>query len=81
MDYLTLKNAIFLRGLRPLGILSAGLVMTKVLNWNTELKKIDTLSEHIIWTHGAYVCFHGLTLNFAYFTLVYGWATYEGIMR
>ena len=31
--------------------------MTKVLNWVTELKKLDELSEHIIWTHGAYIWF------------------------
>ena len=57
MEYLTLKNAIFLGGLAHFGILSGGLVMTRVLNWKVELKKVDELSEHIIWTHGAYVWF------------------------
>jgi len=112
--------------------------MTKVLNWKTELTKLNDLSRHIIWTHGGYVWltilafglvsvffpehlvsnhplgiaisgfiaifwgirlfiqffgfdakphlsnywlklgFHGLTLAFAYFTLVYGGAVWNG---
>lgn len=51
------KEALIFAGLIQFGILSAGLLMTKVLNWKTELKKLDSLSEHIILTHGAYVWF------------------------
>ena len=136
---MTLNNAIIIAGLIHLTILTAGLAMTRVLNWNSELKKIDALSQHIIWTHGAYVWFtilafglasiflpgeltghgplgtglslfialfwgvrlliqffyfdakpyltdfklklgyHGLTVCFAYFTAVYGWAAYTGV--
>lgn len=49
------KDLILFGGMIHLGILSAGLVMTRVLNWKVELKKLTPLSEHIIWTHGAYV--------------------------
>ena len=140
IDYFSLKEAIFLAGLLHLGVLVAGVVMTKVLRWKEEFKKIDKLSEHIIWTHGAYVMFtvlffgvisllwpdvlfdghilgvalsvfitffwglrlfiqffyfdpkpyltnvilkmsfHSLTLSFLYFTLVYGWSAYKGIV-
>lgn len=135
-----LKEAIFLAGLLHLGVLVAGVIMTKVLRWKKEFQKIDKLSEHIIWTHGAYVFstvlffgivsllwpevlfeghilgivlsvfitlfwgvrlfiqlfyfdpkpyltnivlkigFHTLTLSFLYFTVVYGWSAYKGIM-
>ena len=135
-----LKEAIFLAGLLHLGVLIAGVVMTKVLRWKKELQKIDKLSEHIIWTHGAYVFstvlffgivsllwpnvlfdghilgivlsvfitlfwgvrlfiqlfyfdpkpyltniilkmgFHGLTLCFLYFTIIYSWSAYKGIV-
>jgi len=139
MNYgLNLETAVFLGGITHLGILSAGAVMTKVLNWKTELTKLNDLSRHIIWTHGGYVWltiltfglvsvffpehlvsnhplgiaisgfiaifwgirlfiqffgfdakphlsnywlklgFHGLTLAFAYFTLVYGGAVWNG---
>lgn len=51
------KEALILAGIIQFGILFAGLTMTKVLNWKTELKKLDALSEHVILTHGAYVWF------------------------
>ena len=135
---LNLETAVFLGGVTHLGILSAGAVMTKVLNWKTELTQLTDISRHIIWTHGGYVwltilafglvsvcfpgdlisnnplglaisgfiaifwgirlfiqffCFdakphltsiwlklgfHGLTITFAYFTVVYGIAVYNG---
>lgn len=135
---LNLETAIFLGGITHLGILSAGAVMTKVLNWKTELNQLNDLTRHIIWTHGSYVwltilalglvsvcypyhltsnnplglaicgfialfwgirlfiqffCFdakphltsiwlklgfHGLTIAFAYFTIVYGTVAYNG---
>jgi hypothetical protein len=52
---MSLEQAVFLGGIAHLGILGAGIVMTKVLNWKTELKKLDQLTQHIIWTHGGYV--------------------------
>jgi hypothetical protein len=135
---MNLEQAIVTAGFIQFGILTAGLAMTQVLNWKIELKKIDNLSQHIIWTHGAYVWFtilaialvsvyfpselihdkalgraitsfvalfwgvrffiqifyfnagsyltkpalklgyHSLTVCFAYFTFVYGWATVNG---
>lgn len=49
------RDLILIGGIIHLGILGAGLVMTRVLQWKTELKKLNPLSEHIIWTHGMYV--------------------------
>ena len=54
---MNLENFLILCGVIHFGILTAGLAMTKVLNWKSELKKLDELSEHIIWTHGAYIWF------------------------
>lgn len=56
-SYTNLKTFIFLGGLAHLAILSAGLVMTKVLKWREELPRINELSQHVIWTHAAYVWF------------------------
>jgi hypothetical protein len=50
-----LEKAVIIGGVVHLGILSAGLVMTKVLNWREDLKKLDQLSQHVIWTHAGYV--------------------------
>lgn len=54
---MTLEQAIFFGGVIHMGILTAGIAMTRVLEWKTELKKINQLSAHVIWTHGAYVWF------------------------
>jgi len=50
-----LELLIFLAGLAHIGILIAGLLMTKMLRWRQQLKQVDALSQHVIWTHGAYV--------------------------
>jgi hypothetical protein len=52
---MTLEHAIIIAGILHLCILSAGLVMTKVLDWRTSLAKLEPLTQHIIWTHGSYV--------------------------
>jgi hypothetical protein len=54
---MTLETAVIFGGLVHLAILTAGLAMTKVLNWKSELKKLNELSQHVIWTHAAYVWF------------------------
>ena len=36
-------------------ITSAGLTMTRVLDWRHKLSALDPLTRHIIWTHGAFV--------------------------
>lgn len=55
MNTKILEIGILFGGIIHLAILSAGLVMIKVLNWNKDLKKLDALTEHIIWTHASYV--------------------------
>ncbi|MAZ47406.1 MAG: hypothetical protein CME65_02515 [Halobacteriovoraceae bacterium] len=54
---MSLESLLTASGVIHFGILSGGLAMTKVLNWQKELKKVDPLSQHIIWTHGAYIWF------------------------
>jgi len=52
---MNLETAVFIGGIAHLGILSAGLVMTKELNWRQDLQQLDKLSQHIIWVHAGYV--------------------------
>ncbi len=46
---------ILIGGILHLGILSAGAVMPVVLNWKVALGRLDAVSRHVIWTHGAFV--------------------------
>lgn len=46
---------VFLGGIIHFGTLSAGIMMTKVLNWKTSLKVLDPVSQHVIWVHGTIV--------------------------
>jgi hypothetical protein len=51
----TLKLMLIIAGVLHLGITSAGLTMTRVLDWRHKLAALDPLTRHIIWTHGAFV--------------------------
>ena len=51
----TLTTLLLVGGLLHLGITSAGLVMTLVLDWRRNLSPLCALTRHIIWTHGAFV--------------------------
>ncbi len=46
---------LFIGGVIHFGTLSAGIAMTKVLNWKSELKVLDPVSQHVIWVHGSFV--------------------------
>jgi hypothetical protein len=46
---------IALGGVCHFGILIASALLPKVLAWRTELRKLDPLSRHIVWTHGAFI--------------------------
>jgi len=46
---------IFVGGILHLGITSAGLTMTSVLDWRRTLAPLSALNRHVIWTHGAFV--------------------------
>src|SRR5437867_907238 len=50
-----LKIMIIIAGILHLCITSAGLTMTRVLDWRHKLSALDPLTRHIIWTHGAFV--------------------------
>jgi hypothetical protein len=55
MNATRLELMILFAGLLHLAITSAGVVMTVVLDWRRNLKSLDALTRHIIWTHGAFV--------------------------
>ena len=42
-------------GVLHLEILSAGITMTKVLEWKSERQKLGALTRHVIWVHGAFI--------------------------
>jgi len=46
---------IALGGICHFGILIASALLPRVLAWRTELRKLDPLSRHIVWTHGAFI--------------------------
>ena len=129
-----LAYLLMLAGGLHFGLLLAGALLPRVLNWRTELRSVSPLSRHIIWVHGAFVVmmivgfgvlsllnapalaagsllarslcafvalfwftrlmiqlflfdarpyltnwfltagYHGLTVLFGYFSIVYGWA-------
>jgi hypothetical protein len=46
---------LMLAGIMHLGITSAGVVMTLVLDWRRSLSNLNGLTRHIIWTHGGFV--------------------------
>jgi hypothetical protein len=51
----TLKILLIVAGVLHLGIVSAGITMTKVLDWRTNLACLSGLTRHVIWTHGGFV--------------------------
>ena len=51
----TLTTLLLVGGLLHLGITSAGLVMTLVLDWRKSLASLSGLTRHIIWTHAGFV--------------------------
>jgi hypothetical protein len=52
---MTLANLLLAAGVLHLGITTAGLTMTLVLDWRRNLAALDALTRHIIWTHGGFV--------------------------
>ncbi len=51
----TLKILLIVAGIIHLGIITAGITMTRVLDWRTNLACLSGLTRHVIWTHGAFV--------------------------
>ncbi len=50
-----LPTFIRIAGICHFGILLASALTPKVLNWRTELLKLNALSRHLVWTHGAFI--------------------------
>ena len=55
MNAHALATLIFIGGILHLGITSAGITTTFVLDWRRSLAPLASLTRHIIWTHGAFV--------------------------
>jgi hypothetical protein len=51
----TIQSLLIFGGVLHLAILSAGITMTRVLDWRCSLAALNPLTRHIIWTHGGYV--------------------------
>ncbi len=50
-----LEYLIIFGGVCHLGLLIAGALAARVLDWKHELRKLCDLSRHMIWTHGAFI--------------------------
>jgi hypothetical protein len=50
-----LPTLLFIGGVLHIGIVSAGITMTRVLNWRRNLAPLAALTRHIIWSHAAFV--------------------------
>ena len=55
MNATLLERLLLVAGVLHLGITTAGLTMTLVLDWRKNLAPLCALTRHIIWTHGAFV--------------------------
>ena len=55
MTTFTLSRLLLAAGVLHLGITTAGLTMTLVLDWRRNLAALDALTRDIIWTHGGFV--------------------------
>ena len=55
MTTTTLSTLLLLGGVCHFGILLASALVPRVLDWRAELKQLNPLSRHLIWTHGAFI--------------------------
>ena len=51
----TLEILLIVAGICHFGILTAGALAPGVLDWGTELKKLNPLSRQLIWAHGTFI--------------------------
>jgi hypothetical protein len=51
----TLQIMLIIAGILHLAITSAGITMTRVLDWRKNLLQLSPLTRHVIWTHGLFV--------------------------
>ena len=50
-----LATLLLLGGLCHFGILTASALVPRVLSWRNELRKLQPLSRHLVWTHGVFI--------------------------
>jgi len=50
-----LQIMLVIAGVLHLAITSAGITMTRVLDWRGNLAHLNALTRHVIWTHGLFV--------------------------
>jgi hypothetical protein len=50
-----LQQLIIAGGVCHFGILIASALVPKVLDWGNELRKLNSLCRHLVWTHGAFI--------------------------
>src|SRR5476651_1073622 len=59
----TIKNVLRLAGLAQVVLALGSLGIPKVLNWGSELVKVQPLIKQMIWTHAAYILVINLCLG------------------
>ena len=55
MPSITRADLIFVAGLLHFGILFASALTPRVLDWRRELGKLEALTRHLVWVHGAFI--------------------------
>ena len=51
----TLTTLLLLGGVCHFGILTASALVPRVLAWRDELRKLQPLCRHLVWTHGVFI--------------------------
>jgi len=51
----TLSTLLFIGGILHFGILIASALTPQVLDWRSELRKLDRLTQQLVWVHGAFI--------------------------
>jgi len=67
-----IQHLFFLAGIGQITLATCSLIIPKLLNWKTELAKVQPLIKQLFWTYAAYI----LVINFS-FGLVSVFATDE----
>ena len=50
-----LKQLIYLAGLAQIALVTGSLAIPRILNWRTELAKVQPLIKQMFWTYAAYI--------------------------
>jgi hypothetical protein len=59
----TIQTFIYLAGLAQIALVLGSLVIPRILNWKTELNKVQTLIKQMFWTYAAYILFINLSFG------------------